>query len=88
MVNYKVKACDLMEKELKSCMNQDSIANAFGFLNILSLPAVYAETKCFQHTYGKEDIVVLVEHFGNKHWVIRSFKDEGSENGHIVKPVL
>ena len=61
MDKYKEQACDLMEEELKSCMNQDSIANAFCCLNILSLPAVYEETKCFEDTYGRKDIDVLAD---------------------------
>ena len=45
--NFKQLACDKMQDKLKGCMNQDSIANAFGVLNILSLPVVYDSTECF-----------------------------------------
>ena len=81
---YKQQVCDKMEEELKACMNQDSIANASGVLNILSLPAVYEETECFEHSYGRKDIDVLAKHFGNEHWVLRSFKDDSSENRFII----
>ena len=77
-----------MQDELKGCMNQDSLANAFGVRNILSLPVVYDSTECFELEYGRKEIDVLGNYFGSKHLVLRSVKDDGSENGFMVKPVL
>ena len=78
---YKRKAYKHLEKELTDCMNKESLANAFRCLNILSLPAVTEDSECYENSYREEDIEVLGQHFGKKHWVIKSFKDCTSTKG-------
>ena len=83
---FKRRSCELFLNEIKTCMSQDSLANAFGVFNILSIPAMTAETEGYDSEYGKEEIEILGDHFGSKFWALKSFKDESSHNGFMVKP--
>ena len=69
-------------------MSQDSIANAFGVLDILSLPVGTQESQAYDHDYGKAEIEELGKHFGNLLWVLKSRPDSTSENGFRVQPEL
>ena len=69
-------------------MSQDSIANAFGVLDILSLPVVTRESQSYDQNYGKAEIEALGNHFGNPLWVLKSHPDSTSLNGFQVQPKL
>ena len=86
---FKMRFCEKLIEEIKSCMSQDSLANAFGALDILPLPTVTAENECYDHDYGKEEMELLGDHFGSKFWVLQSFKDSSNTSNHfMVKPIL
>ena len=69
--NFKMWSCSKLQEEIKKCLSQDSLANAFGCLDILCLLTMMEANKCFEHNYGKDEIKVLGNHFGNKFWVLK-----------------